>query len=227
MLLALVIAAPVVLRVEETVNLPSERATEVLAEVVSAVKRNTGLEVAVDDFTQCTDERDCVEDVAARFGAKQVVLLKLAGALNTGRAVVLLASPDQGVQRRVEIDFPLDDQRDWPALFGAVATILFPQSVPPKVQVALPPPPPIVEESKVGSIVSWTAIGVGVALSGGAIGLRVSSENLRDDAEALDFEDPSRPGLESRSNRHGLASNLMFGAGAVAIASGVVYLLTR
>lgn len=224
----LVASAPVVVRLEEALHLSPPQSAEVVASLAQSIGRITDGEVAIDDFTVCGEDRDCVADIASRFGASQVVLLRLAGGVSKGRAAVTLATPELGAQRRVEIDFPLDDRADWPALFGAVATILFPRAVERARPIEHGPPPKIEERpDPLGAILSWTAIGTGVALGGVAAGLRVSAENVRGDAEALAHDDAGRSELEDRSNAHGLASNLLFGAAAVAVASGVVYLLTH
>jgi hypothetical protein len=196
--------------------------------LVRGIERATEKEVVLDDTSTCSTEPECVEEISARFATSEIVLVRLVGAVRTGRAVVSLGAPSQGMLRRVDLEYPLDRANDWPAIFGGLAAILFPTSLRAPKPVELATAAPVVEEeASVGPILAWTAIGTGAALAIAATGTRIHSDSVRSDVDALTASDPMRPALMSESNAHGLASNLLFGAAAVAIATGAVYLLTR
>jgi hypothetical protein len=221
-------AAPVVLHLTDSANLPPDHPGSVMVALVRGIERATEKEVLIDDVSQCPAEPECIDEIAAQFGATEVVLVRLVGAVRTGRAVVSLGAPSLGMLRRVDLEYPLERTGEWPGIFGGVAAILFPTALrapPQKAEIAAPPPPPEPDDS-LGSALSWTAIGTGAGLAIAATGLRVHSNAVRRDV-ALETDPMIRDDLMSESNAHGLASNLLFGIGAVAIASGVVYLLTR
>lgn len=222
-------SAPVVVHLEASEGLEPAVANAVVRAMARGIEAS-GRDVAIDD-AKCERPDTCAADVATRFGAEQVVLVRLLGAVQTGRARVVRSGKKSG-RRRVDLDFPLDDEKVWPAIFGGLGRILFAENVPPPatqsdrpaetVAAATVEPP-----SSTGTIVAWSAVGAGVVLGAVATGFRISANGTRDDVRGLPMNDPMVPQLESRSNAHGLSSNIMFGAGAVLIASGLVYLFTR
>jgi hypothetical protein len=222
--------APVVLHLAGSANLPPDHPAGVMAALEQGIERATEKEVVIDDLSRCS-EADCIEELGARYDSTEVVLVRLVGAVRTGRAVVSLGAPSQGTLRRVDLEYPLERAEEWPAIFGGLAAILFPRSLrppaPPKTVEVVAPPPPAEEESGVGAAISWAAIGTGAAFAIAATGMRIHSNAVRSDVGMLTEDDPMRADLIDESNAHGLASNLLFGAAAVAIASGAVYLLTR
>jgi hypothetical protein len=217
-------SAPVVLHLLNAEGLPPRGATEVMTQMAVGIEAATGRDVALDDSTRCEDAEVCAGAIGTRYATDDVLLVQLFGAVQTGRARVLLADRTGRTQRRVDLDFPRDDRQLWPAIFSGLANILFP-AVREKVVVETTPDPP--PDSGFGAIVAWTAVGVGVGLAAGGTAFRIGSNSTRDDVEGRPLEDPMRDELISSSNAQGLTSNLMFGAGAVSIASGLVYLLTR
>ncbi len=227
----LLVSAPVVVHLEASEGLEPAVANAVVRAMARGIETSSKRDVAIDD-AKCERADTCANDIATRFGADQVVLVRLLGAVQTGRARVVRTGKASG-RRRVDLDFPLDDENAWPAIFGGLGRILFAEDVPPlsKAEEKTPPAEKLTANvdppSSTGNIVAWSAVGAGVVLGAVATGFRLSANNVRDDVNGLPIDDPMRPDLESRSNAHGLSSNLMFGAGAVLVASGLVYLFTR
>jgi hypothetical protein len=227
-IIAVFAAAPVVLHLTDSANLPPDHPGSVMVALVRGIERATEKEVVIDDVSHCPAEPECIEEIAAQFGTTEVILVRLVGAVHTGRAVVSLGAPSQGTLRRVDLEYPLERTDDWSGIFGGVAAILFPHALrapSQKTEIAAPPPPPKPDDT-LGTALSWTAIGTGAGLAIAATGLRVHSNAVRHDVP-METDPLIREDLMTESNAHGLASNLLFGIGAVAIASGVVYLLTR
>lgn len=220
-------ASPVILHLTETANVPPDHPGSVVLALVQGIESSTGRKVVIDDVSTCTSDDECIDEAGARFTADDIILLRLVGAVRTGRALVSLGSPRQGILRRIDLEYPLEDRAAWPAIFSGVGTILFPG--PREQAVTATAPPPVEEASLVGPVVSWTAIGLGVALGAAATGLRVSANAAGDDAMRAN-EANDRMAFDeaySRARPQGIASNVLFGAAAVAVASGVVYLLTH
>ncbi len=217
-------SAPVVLHLVNAEGLPPGAATEVVTEMAAGLEASSGRRVALDSTTVCEGHAACATEIGTRFDTDDVVLVELFGAVQTGRARVLLANRGGDAKRRVDLEFPRAERQTWPSIFSGLGHILFPGAL------DSTGPPAVTTDagaSSVGPVIAWSAIGLGAALAGVAIALRVNSDGIRDDVESRGLDDPMRDALISRSNTQGLTSNLLFGAGAVSVASGLVYLLTR
>jgi hypothetical protein len=151
---------------------------------------------------------------------------------------VIVVAPDGTRKRRVDFEYPLERREEWPPIFDGLGSVLFPKDALELRARRLPPPPPDAGPTpslvvspppvdSVGPLVAWSSVGLGVVLGGVATALRISANGARDEVEALPLDDPSRPEIVSRSESRGLASNILLGTGAVFVASGLTYLLTR
>ncbi len=215
------IGAPVIVHLSEAAQLSGDQAPAAVAAIADGIARATHRSVAIDDVVTCHGNDECAREIAAHFGSNEIVLVKLVGALRIGRAVAALATPEQGVLRQVQLEYSLDDRGLWPSVFQGLGAILFPsttEEVPqPSLDVSSPPPP----DRSLGPILSWTAIGTSVALTGTGIGLRVGAQHLYDGGRQMDASARHRASVEA------VASNVMFGSAAVALTAGLVYLLTH
>lgn len=218
-------SAPVVLHLMSAEGLPPGRAAEVVSEMATRIEASSGRRVALDGTTVCEGPSACAIEIGTRFGTDDVVLVELFGAVQTGRARVLLAAKSGDAKRRVDLEFPRSERETWPSIFSGLGHILFPAPIDPGPDATVSAETE--SPGSIGPIVAWSAIGVGAALAGVAVGFRLSSDGARRDVESRNLDDPMRDALMSRSNAHGLTSNLMFGAAAVSVASGLVYLFTR
>lgn len=87
------------------------------------------------------------------------------------------------------------------------------------------------ESSQVGTYISWGLIGTGVALVGAGVGFGIAKSGTQSDFDDLltqpIFDRAEAESLRDRGESQALASNLLLGAGGVALATGVVLLIVN
>lgn len=230
-LLALLAAATSVgLKLEETDQLAFEDATELTGALAKRVEARSGRTVVVDDpvWSSCAGDERCLDQVRARTGGGDVVLLSIFGGLSRARVVAERSRPGEASPTHVERDVPRD-RKSWGPALDDLARALFPEAPEPPgpepiVGTSLDPTPstPKLEGTRWAP---WIAVGAGVALAGAGAAFGVSSAQARADSADPNLADPAFEALADRTQAHAIAADALFGAATVAVVTGVVLLL--
>jgi hypothetical protein len=226
--LALLAAPPaqkVGVHLEDAQGLSADIAQELARGIAKSVEELTGASAVVDDQLwegECTKPDRCAADIRARTGTEQVVLLKAYAAATRLRLVADLSDIDSKVVHTVQADLGREPET-WPGTLRGFAQILFPLSSASRAQqvdvVAPPTEPP-------SRTFSWVAFGAGAASLGGAIALRLAANTQHDNYNAAMTMDAANS-AKNATIVDGTASNVLFGATAVLVASGVVWWLSH
>lgn len=212
---------PIGLRLDEVQGLEPEEARALAQTLRRDIEETAGRRTFFDD-AGCDREDRCVEETRSRTGSADVVLLQLYAAGTRVRLIAERAEPPSLIVQRVQADVLREREND--SLRG-VAQILFPQ---PKTAEEEPPPALVttpVEPNDSGAWIARGSVGLGAIAAGVAIALRISANNARDRVRDEPLGGSEIEDLKSRSDTHGLISNLLLGTGAALITGGVVYLV--
>ena len=209
-------AATVVgVRLERSVDVPPERAREIVAAIADAIDARDDLRAVIDDpVWACEDDASCAEEVRTRTGSEVVVLLELFGAITEMR----IAAHVQGggaETDRAELDVPIDR---WRPSIGGLVDRLFPRDPPPA-----PAPTPVAEtEIKVAPIVLFS-LGAGCLAAG--VGLGIESRSARHASQVPNLDPMEFDRLADRTVEFAIAANVTYAlAGAAALVGLLLYL---
>lgn len=253
-LASLLITASVTVRVEDAPGVTPEETRLVSEALAAAIQERTGATHALDlarDYP-CDREDRCLEEIRARTGAEEVVLVKLLGALTKIRLLAEAVNLGSGSRRNAQADLPRE-QEGWKAPLAGVALILFPggiqQTISPRAKAAPPPatappaspetqrpqegttpaelvaqgPAPAAESDPTPWIVLGTSIGV---LAGGTV-LGILAQDARDSLESPEYLTLSPGEVSSRTDlatNGGLGANILWGLGAIGLGTSVLML---
>jgi hypothetical protein len=214
-------AQPVGVHIEDVQGLSAEVAQELARGIAKSVEELTGASVVLDDQlweSECTKPDRCASEIRGRTGAGQVVLLKAFAAATRLRLVADLSDRESKIVHSVQADLGREPE-SWPGTLRGFAQILFPTAAGAPTQVSVVAAPAPEPPSRT---FSWVAIGAGVGSLGAAVALRLAAnaqhDNYKNSTTAAQADAAMNATIVD-----GTASNLLFGAAAVLVASAVVW----
>ncbi|MBI4817672.1 MAG: hypothetical protein HY791_15530 [Deltaproteobacteria bacterium] len=215
MALFAVLTSVVALRLDTSPEVTSETAAALSSELVSAIEGQTAASVVVDDIVwepRCGV--DCETEVRARTNADDVVLVRVLGALSLLRVVAVRSAGPGTLPKRLELE--LSAPSDLKAAARSIAQELFPK-------VAAWPPQPETAEAATFDPPPWILLSAGVAALAVGVGLGVSSQSLRREAETSN-DVPTREVLESRASARAAVSVTSMVVAGTALLSAIIWL---
>lgn len=237
--LGLALIATVALHVEYSRGVDPAELSQLTSEVSTAITRTSSRAVVVDELgAPCAAQDRCVDDIALRTGTEWVVLLRVIGVSSRVRLVLVAGRQGQDETREVKVDLPRARTPPDGALDAVLAGL-----IPPAPEVELEPPlPPPQGPPQPGLQLSeadlmapapepavspwpWLAMGAGVVAGGVGAIFGVRSAQARRAGEASYLPDDEFARLDDQAVNSGIAANVLFGAAAVGVISGVALLI--
>jgi hypothetical protein len=193
-----------------------------LGEQIAARSRRAPL---IDDplWTQCEHRDRCVEEISARLGTQEVLLVRLLATPNLIRLTADRFSRAKARPERLEAELPRD-RSGWARSLRPLATRLVPEVAALPPAPVLPPPHPEARTPWLG----WIAIGAGVALGGVGLGFGLSNRSLSQEIDSgRAFTDAAYRPLADKRMEHGVIADLAFGLAAAAVIGGAIVFLAE
>lgn len=236
----LALVASVALHVEYSRGVDPAELSQLTAEVSAAITRTSSRGVVIDELgTPCSSQTECVDAIATRSESEWVVLLRVIGVSSRIRLLAVAMQPGQPLARNAQVDLRRDSST-WATSLDPVLQGLLPApqpvaSAPPTLRPPAGPPPPRLDVSAApvqvqadeGAISPWPWIAIGSGVVAGGIGavLGVRAADARRAGEATYLPDDEFAQLEGRAISNGIAANVLFGAAAVGVVTGVALLV--
>ena len=221
--LALLLVAPstVAIHVDVSVGLSDVDRQSVTATLAEAIERRTGTRPTIDPVVggDCTQDR-CRGEIGRRTGSDDIVYLSLLGVPTRIRMTTERVRDDRGDLLRGQRDLPRDPTT-WPPAMDAMATMLFPEAVPPPVNAA------IVAESTPAftNPGPWIMIGAAGSTLVGAVIAGLLSAGARNELETKATDIARRDDLNGTVFAGAWTANVLYGVTALTAASGVLWLV--
>lgn len=218
----LLLVATVGLSVAETQDVAREDRERILDALEKTIGEVSGRRVVRDTdlWGSCGNKPHCVDEVRARTGTTDVVIVAAFGGVTRVR-VVVQRHRSKAPTAEVKLQVPLG--ADPTAAIRDAIRKLFPEG-PPEIVVDGPPPPPPPEPT-LTLWPTWVAGGVAVAAAGGAIGFGLSASSaassVRERISAPDEFDRA----SDRASTHGTISNTLIVTAGVAAAVAAVWVV--
>lgn len=231
----LAVTAGAGIHLEEVGELPLEDAVSVVSALARALEGHRGEPAVIDDpsWSQCEARDRCVQDLRGRTQAEELVFVRVFGGPSLIHVILERVSLEARENRTFELDLERVGTREpgrWTGPLARAVGALFPEAGPPKrsreLSLAEPGPAPEPRErSLLRAALPWIALGAGAACGGAGVYFGTSSADAKEELESGIFLGGEYDALSSRLEGHGLAANVLFGAAAGLVVTGVVLFL--
>jgi hypothetical protein len=224
MFLLLPLIASVGIHIEQRVGVDPARTASIALSLARAIEAQSGVQVQVDalDAGVCAKDQRCLDEVRARLGATELILLRVVGGITRIRLVGSRLGP-RGVEPSINEATDLaSDGADQRSRIGALVARLFPE--------------PTRSSREIGAVLSpaaaarepwlWRGSAIAAALSAGVGSfLLIQSENEHHDLETQQLLDPQYFSTRDQMHRDRALGGALIAAAVVLAGSALVLLL--
>lgn len=198
--------------VETLADTPLELAEALTSSIAAALRERTGAPPNIDslDWATCTAGDRCLEEIRARLGSDDVLLLRFFPGPTMIRIVAHRMRPHASTPSpAIERDLPRDRFK-WRAELRAMSAALYPdiQAAPPNLELI--EKPPALEAAGERSIAPWIVLGAGAAALAVGIVFGAQSASTGKQITSEFHLDGELDALESRMKTQALTANILF-----------------
>ena len=162
-------------------------------------------------------DKACVEQMRARLGADEIIVVRVFGGLTKVLIVLQRIFADGGTfETRVSANLG----KDWSPVWHTAVAELYPIQVRPQAQSAFDPSAAV--EPAATTWPGWAFLGLATATLAGGVGLGLSSRSASDRLTSERLFDPLRADLDERASVHGIAATTLFVTSVVSAVVGTI-----